>query len=85
MRPPRRIEGDTGRVFDHLYEELTKLQKAINQPAAKGGTATDTQGKSGDIRVVKGDVDDYHLEMKTGDGWVRTKQEVFSKVTKANT
>lgn len=82
MRPPISIQGDIGRVVDDIYRLLTELSKAVNSPASRGGTATDTPGKEGDIRVVKGDAGQTHIEVKTPDGWARTKVDTFEPVTK---
>ena len=80
MRPPVNLGGDVGRVIDDIYRILDQILKSVNQPAAKGGTSTDAPGKSGDVRVVRGDSGQTHLEIKTDEGWARSVDNTFSKV-----
>lgn len=86
MRPPLQLKDpDIQRVVDDIYRILESLEKAVASPASAGGKASQTDGSSGNIRVVRGDQGQFHLEIRTEDGWARTNENVFEFGTRAKT
>ena len=63
-------------LIDELYDHLNELINAVNQ----GNTTKEkpsTQGKSGDIQVVRGSDGKYYLDIKTDEGWLRSSADTF--------
>ena len=67
-RPPVVDDSPTiGRVVQQIYTDLNEIINAVNQGNSKK-EKLNTEGKSGDIRVV-GEGTDTFLEIKTEEGW----------------
>ena len=76
--PQVAIEG-MERIIQQIYDDINDVINSVNifQLSGEG-----TQGKPGDIRVIK-DQDqtstNYYLEFKTDDGWIRLTGELISE------
>jgi len=69
---------DVERAFSQLYDDLNEVISAVNQ-----GKTTDekkaSEGKSGDIRLVKDSKDEnYYLEARSDEGWIRSNNTATS-------
>ena len=76
-RPP--LVSDSpgmGRIIQQIYTDLNEIINAVNQGNSKK-EKLNTEGKSGDIRVV-GEGTDTFLEIKTEEGWVRSDNTSLS-------
>lgn len=68
IKPPIRVkDNDSQRIYDDIYAKLNEIIDAVNQ--SQKSSTPDTQGKSGDLKVIKKDNNSYAIEGKTEDGW----------------
>tara|TARA_R100000750_G_C2321765_1_gene86612 strand:- start:479 stop:778 length:300 start_codon:yes stop_codon:yes gene_type:complete len=59
------------RAFSQVYDDINEIINAVN--ASDTTLIRDgTEGKSGDIRIVKTVTGDYSLEVRTEEGWVQS-------------
>jgi hypothetical protein len=76
-KAPIVTDPQVNRAFQKIYDDMNALIDAVNQ----GDTnllKKLTQGKSGGIRLTKDSTDNnYYLEGRTLDGWVRTAALTF--------
>lgn len=63
------------RILIDFQQQLTELKKAVNQSMQRDGSFF--EGKSGDIRFVKGSDKKGYLEVKTEDGVYTTVTDIF--------
>ncbi len=71
-QPPNIVENAIlDRIIKKLYDDINEIINAVNQ----GDTTLQklaTEGKAGDIRVVKDAGGKYYLEAKTDEGWIQS-------------
>ena len=70
-RAPVVDDPQLSRVISRIYDDINEIINAVNQ----GDTSTQkasTEGKSGDIRVVKDSTDTYYIEARTDEGWIQS-------------
>ena len=72
MTAPRYTNtNDIPRIIDKIYDDLNTLFNATNLPGIE--TRSTTQGKVGDLRVVKDrGTATYKIQAFTEDGWAET-------------
>lgn len=70
-RAPQVTNPEVSRAVQEIYKEINALVDAVNQNNRRA-PASHTEGKPGDIRVVKGADSKYYLEAKFDDGWATT-------------
>ena len=77
-RPPKGLEQETQRVINDVYRVLNNIIDSVNSGDVKEGK-TETQGKSGDIRVIKSPENgEAHIEIRTDEGWFRSDNTAAS-------
>lgn len=81
--PPINAPADIMRAFQEIYEHLNELGAAVNEGSQ--APPKEREGKTGDIRVVKSDKGDYHLQVKSSEGWVSTLEGTLKLVPKEDT
>jgi hypothetical protein len=64
------------KVVEQIYDHLNELINAVNQGQSSKEKVS-SEGKSGDIQVVRGDDGKYYLDIKTDEGWVRSTSDTF--------
>ena len=75
--PPSSIKDpELSRIVQHLYKIHNELIDAVNQKASLS-TPPHSEGKEGDIRIVKNGDGDYGITVKTKDGWVESGKQIF--------
>ena len=65
------------RIISKIYDDINELINAVNQDETTLKKA-DTEGKTGDIRIVKDSTNNYYLEAKTDEGWIQSNSSVSS-------
>ena len=71
-RPPKGLDGETQRVMNDIYRVLNNIIDSVNSGDVIA-EKTETQGKSGDIRVIKSPENgEAHIEIRTDEGWYRS-------------
>lgn len=77
-RAPKVLPGkDVQRALEQIYTDMNEIIIAVNQ----GNTSVEkqaTEGKSGDVRVKKGNDGAYKLEVKADEGWLESSTATFS-------
>jgi|TARA_Y100000034_G_C6757705_1_gene337250 hypothetical protein len=78
-RAPSSPTQEMQRIIQQIYDDINDVINSINvfQLSGEG-----TQGKPGDIRIIKNQDQtstNYYLEFKTDDGWVRLTGELISE------
>jgi hypothetical protein len=70
-RAPVVDDPQLSRIISRIYDDLNEVINAVNQGDTSTQKAT-TQGKSGDIKIVKDSSGDYYVEAKTDEGWIQS-------------
>tara|TARA_Y100000310_G_C20562358_1_gene753689 strand:+ start:459 stop:731 length:273 start_codon:yes stop_codon:yes gene_type:complete len=76
-RAPKVSDPYLTRIISKVYDDMNEIINAVNQ----GDTSTQkasTEGKSGDIRVVKDSTDTYYIEARTDEGWIQSDSQEAS-------
>ena len=74
-RAPSVQDPELTRVISKIYDDMNEIINSVNQ----GDSTLEkdvTEGKSGDLRVVKDSNSNYFIEAKTDEGWIRNIDEV---------
>ena len=74
---------DTTRAIKELEKRISMLERRVGSDHDYRDKP-DVNTKTGDMRVTK-DSDTYYLEVRTGDGWLRSEESTFSVVSSRNT
>ena len=75
---PHGLDPALARVFQRLHDRLGQLQDSVNA-IPNPGKVSDTQGKPGDIRLVRGADNKFYLQGRFKEGWVMSGQNVFQE------
>jgi|TARA_R100000049_G_C1868195_1_gene28983 hypothetical protein len=70
-RAPVIDDPQLSRIVSKVYDDINEIINAVNQ----GDTSTQkstTEGKPGDIKIVKDSSGDYYVEAKTVEGWIQS-------------
>jgi hypothetical protein len=70
-RAPVVQDPQLSRIISRVYDDINEIINAVNQ----GDTSTQkasTEGKPGDIRVVKDSSGSYYVEARTDEGWIQS-------------
>ena len=70
-RAPIVQDPQLSRIVSKIYDDINEVINAVNS----GDTSvlkSSSQGKSGDIRVVKDSTGIYYIEAKTVEGWIQS-------------
>ena len=71
-RPPKGLDVETQRVMNDIYRVLNNIIDSVNSGDVIT-QKTETEGKSGDIRVIKSPENgEAHIEIRTDEGWYRS-------------
>lgn len=70
-RAPSIKDSVLNRVVQDIYSVLNEIINSVNQGKTTSEKKT-TEGKSGDLRIIKDSAGDYYLEAKTDEGWIRS-------------
>ena len=76
-RAPLVADPTVLRVVQQIYADINEIIDAVNQ----GDTTEDkpdSQGKTGDIRLIKDADGEYFLEAKSDEGWVQSTNATTS-------
>jgi hypothetical protein len=68
---------DLDQIVREVYDTLAELTNAVNRQEAKTGPR-DTEGRTGDTRLVQKDKNSYALELRFKEGWVSSAKDVFT-------
>ena len=70
-RAPVVDDPQLSRVISRIYDDINEIINAVNQ----GDTSTQkaaTQGKPGDMKIVKDSNGNYYIEARTDEGWIQS-------------
>ncbi len=74
--PPSVADPEVQRIVQDIYDRLGQMHDAVNQ--AQKAQPSNTEGKAGDIRVVKGADGKHYVEVRTDEGWARSSTDTFT-------
>ena len=65
---------ELNRVISKIYDDMNEIIDSVNQGNTSIRKKT-TEGKSGDIRVIKDSDGLYYVEARTDEGWVQSTSD----------
>lgn len=79
-RAPSLGDAKLDRIIQQVYADINELINSVNA-SDTNKEKLNTDGKSGDIRVVKNSNGIYAIEAKTEDGWITTNVSTAANAT----
>ena len=79
-RAPSSGDAKLDRIIRQVYSDINELINSVNS-SDTNREKLNTDGKSGDIRVVKNSNGIYAIEAKTEDGWITTNVSTAANAT----
>lgn len=70
-RAPVVQDPQLSRIISKIYDDINEVINAVNQGDTSIQKAS-SEGKSGDIRIVKDSSGSYYIEAKTDEGWIQS-------------
>ena len=74
-RAPVVQDPQLARVISKIYDDMNEIINSVNQGDSTL-VKTATEGKPGDLRVMKDSNSNYFIEARTDEGWIRNIDEV---------
>jgi len=70
-RAPVVDDPQLSRIISKVYDDINEIINSVNQGDTSVQKAT-SEGKSGDVRIVKDSSGSYYIEARTDEGWIQS-------------
>jgi len=70
-RVPVVDDPQLSRIISKVYDDINEIINSVNQGDTSVQKAT-SEGKSGDVRIVKDSSGSYYIEARTDEGWIQS-------------